>query len=131
MCENVFLGNRAARGGALLGSCNPLVHHNIFMENIATGWIYYWDSYGEEGGGILCGPALLASNTFFRNEARPKSGGFDPKGGAIYVDFSDPEIVNNLIVCNEWGGIYAGEYASNVYIHHNNLWGECAAGGKT
>jgi parallel beta-helix repeat protein len=74
-------------GGIFLFNSDPLISHNLIVENSAT---------GDDGGGLYLyssNPELI-NNTIAYNIA-------GDSGGGVFMDFSNPTIVNTIIYFNQ------------------------------
>jgi hypothetical protein len=94
------------KGGGLYSSyANPIVVNNVFTDNIANSVHYYT---GDGGGLYLSrspGVAIIRDNVFIQNTAAI-TGGWG-QGGAIFSEYSSPQIIGNLITDNSANGFTA------------------------
>ena len=98
--------SQAVKGGGLYSRyANPTIINNVFTNNIANSVHYFT---GDGGGLYLThseGVAIIRDNTFISNTAAI-TGGWG-QGGAIYSEYSSPQIIGNVISNNIANGFIA------------------------
>jgi len=120
--RNGFSGEHGA--GIFLNSSSTLIMNNLIDSNIAS--VY--------GGGIACfgnsSPKII-NNIFKSNKANTVNPG---GGGAIYCDWSEPFIDNNIFSYNQGytgGAIYCNQYSAGSIINNEFTNNSSINGGGT
>jgi hypothetical protein len=138
---NIIENNTAVDGGGVQINQNTVLKYNIIRNNQSTGiWgggggIYVWDNFIEgrseisynliagnsagesSGGGIFCSwgsTPVITNNTIDGNRAL--------NGSGIFIDDSDPDIINNIVVNND-SGYGIERLGGSAYLAYNDVWG--------
>jgi parallel beta-helix repeat protein/predicted outer membrane repeat protein len=117
--HGTFSAGKARGGGLYLLDSGGVITGNVFANNFLDAG----NNVGAiaRGAGICCinSDPLIRNNTFYNNEIQVFGG--DPEGGGVYLYSSDAQIINNIFVENEGGGVFIDGFSSPT-IEYNDFY---------